>query len=158
MGRSARERLRADGRRSRPDETDHRRVAPGPTDRASQIALRFCEFRVADSLGLVVVLRTRTTGHLRRPLGALHPFRWIAPLEWRNSIVSKTLLFGIGVTVFAATVVGAMIYGRFLFDRFYQAQVGSASAAAAIGALAASTAAAAAAVLGSDSLTSLPPR
>ena len=72
--------------------------------------------------------------------------------------MSKTLLFGIGVTVFAATVVGAMFYVRFLFDRFYQAQVGSASDAAAIGALAASTAAAAAAVLGSDSLTSLPPR
>ena len=39
--------------------------------------------------------------------------------------MSQTLLFSIGVCVFAFTIVGAMVYGRFAFTRFYDAQVAS---------------------------------
>ena len=39
--------------------------------------------------------------------------------------MSQSLLFSIGVAVFALTVIGAMIYGRFVFQRFYDASVAS---------------------------------
>ncbi len=39
--------------------------------------------------------------------------------------MSQTLLFSIGVCVFALTIVGAMVYGRFAFTKFYDAQVAS---------------------------------
>jgi hypothetical protein len=40
--------------------------------------------------------------------------------------VSQTLLFSIGVVVFAMTVVGAMSYGRYAFGQIYDAQVAEA--------------------------------
>lgn len=39
--------------------------------------------------------------------------------------MSQTLLFSIGVCVFAFTIVGAMVYGRYAFTRFYDAQLAS---------------------------------
>ncbi len=39
--------------------------------------------------------------------------------------MSQTLLFSIGVCVFALTIVGAMVYGRFAFTKFYDAQLAS---------------------------------
>ena len=42
--------------------------------------------------------------------------------------MSQTLLFSIGVCVFALTIVGAMVYGRYAFTRFYDAQVASEAA------------------------------
>lgn len=39
--------------------------------------------------------------------------------------MSQTLLFSIGVCVFALTIVGAMVYGRYAFTKYYDAQVAS---------------------------------
>jgi hypothetical protein len=40
--------------------------------------------------------------------------------------VSESLLFGIGICVFAVTIFGAVIYGRHVFGRFYDVQVAEA--------------------------------
>ena len=42
--------------------------------------------------------------------------------------MSETLLFSIGVGVFAMTVVAAMVIGRQVFSRLYDAQVADAKA------------------------------
>ena len=39
--------------------------------------------------------------------------------------MSQTLLFSIGVCVFAFTIVGAMVYGRYAFTKYYDAQLAS---------------------------------
>lgn len=39
--------------------------------------------------------------------------------------MSQTLLFSIGLCVFASTVYGALFYGYYVFSRFYAAQVAS---------------------------------
>ena len=39
--------------------------------------------------------------------------------------MSQTLLFSIGLCVFASTVYGALFYGYYVFNRFYAAEVAS---------------------------------